>query len=68
MKAQVSGNSIEFSLSASDALLVGLSVLMVVALAVLAGWQVAFVALGVSLLGAGAVDAVQRSDIRIFDR
>ena len=68
MKAEVSGNAIEVTFSPSEALLLGLSVLLVVVLTVVAGWQVAFVALGLSLLGAGAVDLVQQSDIKVLGR
>jgi hypothetical protein len=68
MKAEVTGNAIEFSFSAGEALLLGISALFVVVLTVLAGWQVAFVALGLSLFGAGAVDAVQRADVKILGR
>lgn len=68
MKAEVTANAIEFEISRSEALLLGLSALFVVALTVLAGWEVAFVALGLSLLGAAAVDMAQRADVRILGR
>ena len=68
MKAEVSYNSIEFRFSPSEALLLGLSVLFFAVLTALGGWQVAFVALGLSLLGAGAVDAVQQADLKILGR
>ena len=68
MKAEPTGNAIEFVLSRSEALLLGISALLVVVLTVLAGWQVAFVALGLSLLGAGAIDSVQQSDVKILGR
>lgn len=68
IKAEVSGSSIEISSSMSDALLLAISLVFVAVLVVLAGWQVAFVALGLSLIGAGTVDAVQRSDNAIVVR
>ena len=68
MKAEVTGNAIEVSVSAGEAVLLGISILLVVVLTVLAGWQVAFVALALSLLGAGAVDAVQQADVKILGR
>lgn len=68
MKAEVSGNTLEFSFSPREASMLGISVAMVVALLVLAGWQIAFVALGLSLAGAGAVDAVERSEAEILTR
>ena len=58
-RAHVSGNAIEVSLSFGDVLLFALSILMVAGLTLLAGWQIAFVALGVSLAGAGIVDVIQ---------
>jgi hypothetical protein len=68
MKAEVSGNAIELSLSRGDAISLAISMVFVIALLVLAGWPTAFVALGVSLLGAGMVEVVQRSDVKIFGR
>ena len=68
MKAEVTGTAIEVSVSASEAVLLGISALFVIVLTVVAGWQVAFVALALSLLGAGAVDAVQRADVKILGR
>lgn len=68
MKAEVSGNSIELTFSPSEVLLLGISVVMVAMLFFVAGWQIAFVALGLSLLGAGAVDAVQQADFKILGR
>lgn len=66
MKAEVTGNAIELSFSRSEALLLGISVVLVAVLTVLAGWQVAFVAFGLSLLGAVAVDLVEQSDAKVF--
>lgn len=68
MRAEVKGSSIELSFARSEALLLGISAVLVGVLTVLAGWQVAFVAAGISLLGAVAVDLVQRSDIEILGR
>ena len=59
MKAEVAGNAIELSLSPSEAMLLGISVLLVAVLMLVAGWEIALVALGLSLLGAGAVAVVQ---------
>lgn len=68
MKAEVTGNAIEVSVSSGEAVLLGISTVLVVILTVLAGWQVAFVALGLSLLGAAGVDAVQQADVKILGR
>ena len=68
MKVQVIDNAIELSLPRSDALLFGISFLLVAILAALAGWRVALAAFGVSLMGAGAVAVAQRSVPRIFGR
>lgn len=62
MRAEVSTTAVEFRVSQGEALLLALSVILVAALVIAAGWQVAFVALGLSLLGAAAVDAIQRAD------
>ena len=62
MRAGVSGNAIEVRFSPEDVALLALSALIVVGLMVLAGWQIALEALGVSLLGAGIVLAVQAVD------
>lgn len=68
MKAQVIDNAIELSLYRSDALLLGISLLLVAILTGLAGWRVALAAFVVSLMGAGAVAVAQRSAPRIFGR
>jgi hypothetical protein len=68
MKAEVSGNAIEIVAPRSEVLLLGISAVLLGALLGFAGWQVAFVTLGVSLMGAGVVDLVQRADVRIFGR
>ena len=68
MRAEVVGNAIEVTLSRSDAILLAMSAALALLLAFAAGWPVAVVAAGLSLLGAVAVDSVQRSEIRILGR
>ena len=68
MRAAVSGNAIEISFSRAEMALLALSVMLAGVLFVWAGWQVTVVALGLSLIGAGAVDLVQQSDIEILGR
>ena len=63
MKAEVTGNTLEVAFSRVEALSVALIVVLAVVLLVFAGWEIAVVALGMSLLGAGMVDLVQRSDL-----
>ena len=68
MKAQISGNAVELSLPAGEALSLGISAAMVGVLLLVAGWQVAFVALGLSVGGAVAVDWVQQAGVKIPGR
>jgi len=57
--AQISDNALELTLSTGDVVLYLASLIMTIGLGFVAGWQVAFVALGASVLGAAVVDAVQ---------
>lgn len=62
MKAELVGNSVEVSLAPSEAMSIAVTVVITAALAALAGWQVAFIAFGSSLLCAVGLDLVQRLD------
>jgi uncharacterized membrane-anchored protein YitT (DUF2179 family) len=57
--AQISNNSLELTISTGDVVLYVASLVMTIGLGLVAGWQVAFVALGASVLGAAVVDVVQ---------
>ena len=57
--AQISDNSLELTLSTRDVVLYIASVVMTIGLGIVAGWQVAFVALGASVLGAAVIDVVE---------
>ena len=57
--AQISDNSLEVTVSTGDLVLYVASLVMTIGLGLVAGWQVAFVALGASVLGAAVVDVVQ---------
>jgi uncharacterized protein YabE (DUF348 family) len=63
-RAEVTDNAIEIRLSRSDLALLVVSALMLGVLLMLASWQVALVALGVSIAGTAVVDTAQRWDIR----
>ena len=64
MKAEVTGNTLEVAISRMEALSVAFIVVLAAVMLVFAGWEITVVALGMSFLGAGIVDLVQRSDIR----
>jgi uncharacterized protein YabE (DUF348 family) len=64
LRAEVADNAIEIRLSRSDLALLIVSALMLGVLLMLASWQVALVALGVSIAGTAVVDTAQRWDIR----
>ena len=57
--AQISDNALEVTVSTGDLVLYAASLVMTIGLGLVAGWQVAFVALGASVLGAAVVDIVQ---------
>ena len=63
MKTEVTGNTLEVAFSRVEAVSVALTVVLAVVLLVFAGWEITVVALGMSFLGAGMVDLVQRSDL-----
>ncbi|HET7482571.1 MAG TPA: hypothetical protein VFK89_06900 [Actinomycetota bacterium] len=68
MRAQVTGNAIQFSVSRTEVLLIVASIVMVLMLVVFAGWKIAAIAVGMSALGAVAVDIVQRSDMTMMGK
>jgi hypothetical protein len=63
-KAEVTDNAIEIRFSGSDLALLIVSALMLGVLLMLASWQVALVALAVSIAGTALVDTAQRWDMR----
>jgi hypothetical protein len=63
-KAEVTDNAIEIRFSGSDLALLIVSALMFGVLLMLASWQVALVALAVSIAGTALVDTAQRWDMR----
>ena len=63
MKTEVTGNTLEVAFSRVEAVSVAFTVILAVVLLVFAGWEITVVALGMSFLGAGMVDLVQRSDL-----
>lgn len=62
METEVVGNSVEVSLSSSATISIASAFVLAAGLTLLAGWQVAFVALGLSLLVAVGLDVAQRLD------
>jgi hypothetical protein len=68
VSAEVSGNSLQVKLSRSDALLLALSVAVLIALWLGAGWKIALAVAGASAFGALVIDEVQRFDIQILGR
>jgi uncharacterized protein YabE (DUF348 family) len=64
LRAEVADNAIEIRLSRSDLALLIVSALMLGVLLMLASWQVALVALGVSIAGTAVVGTAQRWGIR----
>ena len=65
MRAGVTGNAIEICISRSDVALLALSALILCVLLALGGWQVATIALGLSIAGAGIIGAVQQLDTQV---
>jgi hypothetical protein len=61
LRVEVTTNGVEISLSRGDVTLVGVSALLLVVLLIGAGWQIAGVALTLSVTAAAAVAAAQRA-------